>query len=131
MVSLGAGSLSILVSADLCLDCVPVNLDIFGVLFKLVNLLLLLILLQEASTIGNYCINMGLVVQCNVEGFFPAVKLDVQLDGSVEEARLKQDLLGLVHLFAIHGKGSITGWLRWKLFDVVDKLNLIGFINSC
>ena len=43
-VSLSAGGFSVLVSADLRLDCVPVDLDIFGVLFKLVDLLLLLIL---------------------------------------------------------------------------------------
>jgi hypothetical protein len=86
--SLCAGSFSVLVSANLGLYRVPIDLDISRILFKLVNILFLRILLQETGTIGNNCVNMRLVIESNVEGSLPTVKLNVHLDGSVEEAGL-------------------------------------------
>lgn len=128
--SLCACGFPVLVGTDLCLDCVPVDLDISRILLELVNVLFFRVLLQESGTVSDDSVDMCLVVECYIEGSLPAVELDVHFNGSIEEASLDQDLLCLVHLFAVHGKGCIASGLRREFLDVIYKLDLVCLVNG-
>ena len=98
-------------------------------MLEFVNILLLGILLKEALTIGNDCVDVSLVIDGDVEGTLPSIKFDVHLDRTVEESRLHKYLFGLVDLLAVHGEGGVSRRLRRELLDVVDELNLVGLVN--
>ena len=126
--SLSTGGFPILVGSYLGLDCVPVHLDVLGVLLEFFNVFLLVVLLKESCTVCDYRVHMCLIVNSDVKSAFPSVKLDIHLDCSIEKTSLNKDLLSLIHFLAIHGQGSVSSWLRGKFLNVVDELDLIRFI---
>ena len=86
--------LPLLLSLDLGLDSLPVNLDLLVKLLKPIIRLLLVVLLKEALAVGNHRVDVGLLRDGNVECLIPLVQLDVHFNRSVEETSTKQDLLG-------------------------------------
>jgi hypothetical protein len=128
--SLGACSLPVLIGPYLGFDCVPVNLDVPRVLLKLLDVFFFAVLLQEAFPVCNNGIYVSFIVDCDFKSAFPTVELDVHLDCSVEQASRQKDLLCLIHLLTVHGKGRIPAGLGWKLLNVVDELHLICLVYS-
>ena len=119
----------LLVSLDLGLDILPVDLDLLAILHEQ-RLLLDLVSLREVSlTVSNDSVNMRLVLQRNIEGAVPLVLLDVHFDGTIEETILQQDVLSFTRLLAVECKSSVSTRLRWQLLDVVNILNLVGFVD--
>ena len=71
--SLSTSSFPVFVSSYLSLNCVPVNLDVASILLELVDILLLVVLLKESGTVSNDCVNVRLVVDCDIECSLPSV----------------------------------------------------------
>ena len=130
---LGPGhlGLALLLRLDLRLDCLPVHRDLLIQLREPVVGLLLVILLYEALSIGDNCVDMRLLSYSYVEGFVPLVELDVHLDSTIVEAGRHQDVLRLINFLAVEGKSGVSSRFRRQLFDVVNVLHLIGLINDC
>lgn len=127
--SLGSLGLSFLISSDLGLDCFPVHLDVFGVLFEPLVRLLLVVLLQESLAVGDHRVHVRFVLDGDVQGTVPLVLLDVQFDGSVEQSRVKQDLLCFFRFLAVHCQRRVSGRFGGQFFDIIDELNLVSFID--
>jgi hypothetical protein len=59
----------------------------------------------------------------------PAEESDVYFDRAVVELGLEENLFGLCWTLAEQGEFCIPTWLAWDQLDVVDKLDLVDFIN--
>ena len=82
LLSLSASHLrfSLLLSLDLRLDCLPVHLDLLVQLNEAVIRLLLIVLLEEPLPVGDYCVDVGLLSDRDIQSLVPLVHLDVHLD---------------------------------------------------
>ena len=101
--SLGTSHLGfpLLLSLDLRLYCLPVNLNFLVKLGEPLIRLLFLVLLEEALPISDHSINVGLLGDCDVEGLVPFVHLNVHLDSPVVKASSHENGLSLVDLLAV------------------------------
>ena len=122
--------LAIFIGSDLRLDRLPIDLDVLGELQEPLVGLLFSEHLQVSLPVRNHGIHVRLVLHGNLKGFVPFVALDVQLDGSVEEAGTQKDLFGLVELFAVQSQRRIAAGLRWELLYVVDELHFVRLVDS-
>lgn len=123
--------LAILIGPNLGFDGRPVHINILGIFEELWIVFLLSLTLKESLSVSNYSIDMGPVLCSDLESPIPLVELDIQLDCTIVESSCKENLLSLLNLFAIKGQCSVSRGLRRQLFDVIDKLNFISFINGC
>lgn len=94
-------SFSFFLSLDLGLDCLPFELNLLVQLLEPIESLLFAVLLKEALSVGQHGVKMSLLRDGNVQCFVPLVKLDVHLDGSVEETRTEEDLLSFRDLLTV------------------------------
>lgn len=119
----------LLVSLDLGLDILPVDLDLLAVLHEQRLLLDLVSLGEVALTVSNDSVNVRLVLQRNIEGAIPLVLLDVHFDSTIEETILQQNVLSFLRLLAVESKSSVSARFRRQLLNVVDVLHLVSFVD--
>ena len=93
LLSLSASHLrfSLLLSLDLRLDCLPVHLDLLVQLNEAVIRLLLIVLLEESLPVGDYCVNVSLLSDRDIQSLVPLVHLDVHLDCTVVKTGTHED----------------------------------------
>jgi len=77
-------SFLVLVGLNLSFDCFPVYFDVASVVFHRFVSFFSAVLLQEALSVGNYCVNMSLVLHSNLQGAIPSVQLNVKFDSTIE-----------------------------------------------
>jgi hypothetical protein len=83
IVSLVGGGLFLFVIANLILDSLPVDGDVCSILLHFLVCFLLVVHLQETFTVGDYRVDMGLVLNGDFESAIPLVHLNVHLDCAV------------------------------------------------
>jgi len=74
----------VLVSLNLGFDGLPLHFDIASVVLHRLIRLFSVVLLQEALSVSNDSIDVGLVFNCNLQSAIPSVQLNVKFDCSVE-----------------------------------------------
>ena len=78
-------ALTLLLSLDLGLDSLPVDLNLLVQLNEAIVGLLLVVLLEEALPVRDHRIDVRLLRDRDVQRLVPLVHLDVHLDGAVVE----------------------------------------------
>ena len=123
-------SFLVLVSLNLGFDGFPLHFDVASVVLHRFVSLFSVVLLQEALSVSDDRINVGLVLHCDLQGTVPSVQLDVQFDCSVEQTVLDQDSFGFRNALLVDEHSSLSGRLTGKfLLDVVDVLDFISLVN--
>ena len=120
----------VFVSLDLGFDCLPLYLDVTGVVLHSLVGFFALVLLQEALSVGDDRVHVSLVFNGDLQSAVPSVQLNVKLNGSVEETMLDQDSFSFGDAFLVDEHGSLSCGLTGELLlDVVNVLNLVSLVD--
>ena len=95
-------NLSLFISSDFGLYCLPVYLNVSSKLLELFIRFLSLVHLKETFSVSNYRINMSLVVNCDFKSSVPLVEFNVEFYCSVVKSRGQKDLLSFGNLLLVN-----------------------------
>ncbi len=114
---------------DLALYRLPVHLHTLRQLDELLLFLFFSHLLHVALTVPQDSVDVGLMLESQLQCSIPPEQFNVHFNRAVEQLRLKQNLLCLVYSFAVECECCIATLLTWQLFYVVNELHLVYLIN--